>query len=89
MRKRLPFVVEALKKEVGKANQQVLESYRKNMVALANEHDKSEYATDDQMKPLEKKYGADRAAAKGNKSALAAIKSSFEKSKKSIIAVHR
>jgi len=78
--------VETLKKEVGKANQQVLESYRKEMVALADAHDKSEYATDDQMKPLEKKFSAARAAAKGNKSALAAAESSFEKSKKSIVA---
>jgi len=51
--------VETLKKEVGKDNQQVLESYRKTMVALADAHDKSEYATDDQMKPLEKKLRVD------------------------------
>jgi len=86
LRERIPFVVETLKKEVGKANQQVLESYRKKMVVLANEHDKSEYATDAQMKPLEKKLSSARAAAKGNKSALAALDSSFANDKKSIIA---
>jgi len=38
------------------------------------------------MKPLDKKFSSARAAAEGNESALVVANSSFEKSKKSIIA---